>query len=121
MRWRKVSHCDVAGGLVRDERVFGGVLAVVSGGEFGQVAVVIALHFVVEHLALAGRRARDQMFVEHFQDVGADVAQFLLDLRAVVFDHLQLLFDALWKPDGTESDDRKEYQLKSVRFEETLG
>lgn len=92
---RKIGHGDVAGGLVRDERILGGVLAVGAGGELGQITVVVTLHFVVEHAALAGRRARNQVLLEHVQDVRADVAQFLLHLAAVVLDHLKFLLGTL--------------------------
>ena len=72
---------DVAGGLVGDEGVLGGLLPLVGGGELGEVAVVVALHLVVEHLGLARVRAGDQVFVQHVQDVVADVVQLLLNLK----------------------------------------
>jgi hypothetical protein len=43
--------------------------------------VVVALHFVVEDLGLAGVGARDQVFVQNAEDVAANVLQFFLDLR----------------------------------------
>lgn len=103
----QVRHRDVTGRLVGDERVLGGLLALGAGGELGQVPVVVALHFVVEHLALAGRRARDQVLLQHVQDVRADVVQLLLHLAAVVLDHLQLLLGALeeWTRAGINFSD----------------
>ena len=43
--------------------------------------VVIALHFVVEDLALARVRGGDQVFVDDVEDVHADVLQLLLHLH----------------------------------------
>jgi len=77
----QLRHGDVAGGLVGDERVLGGLLPVVAGRELGKVAVVVALHFVVEDLGLAGVRAGDEMLVEDAEDVAADVLQLLLHLE----------------------------------------
>ena len=43
MGGRKFGGGDLAGGLVGDQRALGGLLAVVAGGELGQVAKVVAL------------------------------------------------------------------------------
>lgn len=53
------------------------------------------LHFVIENFGLAGLWAGDEMFVEHVQYVGADVAELLLHLTAVRSDHVQFVFGAL--------------------------
>ena len=41
------------GSLVCLQRVLSGLLAVAAGLELGQIAVIVALHLQVEHLALA--------------------------------------------------------------------
>lgn len=46
--------------------------------------VVVALHLVVEHLALFGGGVGDELRLNNLQDVVADVRQFRLDLRLVV-------------------------------------
>ena len=80
LKWRKNNAPDgvsggelgernVAGGLVGDERVLGRLLPVVGGGELCEIAVVVSLHLVVEDLGLAGVRARDEVFVQHAEDV----------------------------------------------------
>ena len=71
---------DVAGGLVGDEGVLGGLLPLVGGGELCEIAVVVPLHLVVENLGLSGVRAGNEVFVQHVEDVVADVIQLLLDL-----------------------------------------
>ena len=81
MGGRQLGHGDVAGGLVGDERVFCRLLPVVSGGELGEVPVVVALHLVVEHFGLAGVCARDEVLVQDVEDVAADVLQLLLNLE----------------------------------------
>jgi hypothetical protein len=45
--------------------------------------VVVALHFVVEDFGLAGVGAGDQVFVQHAQDVAANVLQFFLNLKGL--------------------------------------
>ena len=80
MRGGQLGHGDVAGGFVGDERVLRGLLPVVGGGELCEVAVVVALHLVVEDLGLSGVGAGDEVLVQHVQDVLADVLQLLLNL-----------------------------------------
>ena len=77
----ELGECDVAGGLVGDEGVLCGLLPLVGGGELCEVAVVVALHLVVEDLGLAGVRAGDEVFVQHVEDVVADVIELLLNLK----------------------------------------
>jgi hypothetical protein len=55
----QLGHGDVASGLVGDERVFRRLLAVVAGGELGEVAVIVPLHLIVEHFGLARIGAGD--------------------------------------------------------------
>eukprot|EP00983_Pelagomonas_calceolata_P040360 1137578-Pelagomonas_calceolata.AAC.3 len=50
--------------LVRQQRVLCGLLAVGTGLELSQVAVVVALHLQVEHLRLAGGRGGDEVVVQ---------------------------------------------------------
>ena len=71
---------DVTGGLVGDEGVLGRLLPLVGGGELCEIAVVVPLHLVVENLGLSGVGAGNEVFVEHVEDVVADVIQLLLDL-----------------------------------------
>jgi hypothetical protein len=48
VRRREVDERDVLRGLVREQRVLGGLLAVGAGLELGQVAVVVALFVLFE-------------------------------------------------------------------------
>ena len=57
MRGRELGHGDVWSCFVGDQGVLRRLLPVVTRGELGQVSVVVSLHFVVEHLALASRAA----------------------------------------------------------------
>lgn len=85
MSRRAVSGCKHntpthLGGLVGQQGVLGGLLAVGAGLELGQVAVVVALHLQVEDFGLAGGRGGDEVLVQQLQDALADVAQLLLHL-----------------------------------------
>lgn len=53
------------------------------------------LHLVIKHLRLPGFRGGDEVFVEDIEDVRANLAQFALNLEAVVLDFLDLAFVAL--------------------------
>lgn len=53
--------------------------------------MVVALHLVVEHLALLRRGVGDELGLDDLQDVVADVRQFGLDLRLVVADQGELV------------------------------
>ena len=79
----QVGHGDIAGGFVGDQGVLGGLLAVVGGGELGQISVIVALHLVVKDLGLAGVGAGDEVFVENVQDVVTDVFKLLFHLFPV--------------------------------------
>ena len=72
---------DVTGGLVGDEGVLGRLLPLVGGGELCEIAVVVPLHLVVENLGLSGVRAGNEVFVQHVEDVVADVIELLLNLK----------------------------------------
>lgn len=67
-------------GLVREKGVLGGILAVGAALELGQVAVVVALHFQVEHLRFPGGGSGDQVVVQQLQDAGADLTELVLHL-----------------------------------------
>ena len=60
MRGRQLGHGDVWSCFVGDQGVLRRLLPVVTRGELRQVSVVVSLHFVVEHLALAGRAANGE-------------------------------------------------------------
>ena len=76
-------------GLVGEQCVLSGLLAIGTGLELSQVAVVISLHLEVEDLRLAARCRGDQMLVEQGEDAGTDVTQLLLNL------HVQCIREAL--------------------------
>merc|ERR1719465_248032 len=63
--------------------------------ELGEVAVVVALHLVVEHLALLARRVRDELPLNNREDVRTDILELLLDLAAVALDEVHLVGLAL--------------------------
>ena len=72
--------------LVREHGLLSGGFPLVADLEFGEVAVVIALHLEVEDLGLGGGGGGDEMRVEEAEDAGADVGELGLDLGAVVAD-----------------------------------
>lgn len=53
--------------------------------------MVVALHLVVEHLALLRGGVGDQLRLDDLEDVVADVGQLRLDLRLVVTDQGELV------------------------------
>lgn len=102
-------------GLVRGS---GGSLALLAGCELRKVAVVVTLpasrqsalrsltwyarsiaaghsHLMVEDLALARLRLRDQALVEHIEHILADTLKLLLDLLTVGADDVDMLVGAL--------------------------
>jgi hypothetical protein len=81
--WREASRRDLDGGFVGDECLLPGVSAALVVGKLGEVSVVVALHLVIEDLALVGGGRGNQVLVEDVQDIAADVGQLLLDLLAV--------------------------------------
>ena len=83
MRGHELAGGNVTGRLVGDETVLGRLLAIVAGGELGQVSVVVALHLVVEDLGLASAGVRYEVLVEQAEYVGTDLLELLLDLRAI--------------------------------------
>ena len=72
---------DVTGGLIGDEGVLGRFFPFVGGGELCEIAMVVPLHLVVKHLGLSGVRAGDEVFVQHVEDVVADVIELFLNLK----------------------------------------
>lgn len=53
--------------------------------------MVVALHLVVEHLALLRCGVGDQLGLDDLEDIIANVREFCLDLRLVVADQRQLV------------------------------
>lgn len=84
-------------GFVGSEGALGGLLAVGSGLELGEVPVVIAFHLEVEDLGVAGGGGGDEARVEELEDTVADVGELRLDLGPVVADrgHVVLVAAAL--------------------------
>mmetsp|Transcript_64622 Transcript_64622/g.145771 ORF Transcript_64622/g.145771 Transcript_64622/m.145771 type:complete len:253 (+) Transcript_64622:311-1069(+) len=82
---------DGRGVLVRLEGLPGALLLHVAVLELGEVSVVVALHLVVEHLALLVGRVGHQVVDDDGQDVVADLDELVLDLRLVVLDELELV------------------------------
>lgn len=78
---------DIRGVLVGLEGLVRGLLALVAGGELGQVAVVVTLHLVVEDLGLSQLGVGDQVISKDLKDIIADALELLLDLGAVGLDH----------------------------------
>mmetsp|Transcript_25836 Transcript_25836/g.65743 ORF Transcript_25836/g.65743 Transcript_25836/m.65743 type:complete len:259 (-) Transcript_25836:40-816(-) len=91
----EVGEGNVLSRLVRDERVLGRLLAAGAGSELGEVAPVVSLHLVVEHLGLASGRRGDEVAVEDGEDVVTDARELVLDLLAVLLDLGDVLLVAL--------------------------
>lgn len=72
--------------LVGQQGVLCCLLAVCSGLELRQVAVVVTLHLQVEDLGLPGRGCGDQVVIQQLKDAGTDVAQLLLNLHKTIVD-----------------------------------
>ena len=104
--------------LVGFVRSGGRSLALLTRGELGEVAVVVALpvsqmsayqhhlnaelhhvvvyaHLVVEHLALTSLSLRNQAVVENVEDILTDVLELRLDLLAVVANDANVLVHTL--------------------------
>ncbi len=118
MGWRELGNSDIGGGLVGLEGLVGGVLALVTGSELGEVTVVVShpnfdrsegwdqpnsvrshgpnpyfsrhSHLVVEHLALTSSSGRNEVLVKNIKDVLADLGELSLDLLPVTLDHSDL-------------------------------
>lgn len=106
---------QLGGGLVGSklvclQRLLGGLLSLIVGGELGQVSVVITLHLVVEDDALgelggvgavlgfgSSSLSRgllelgDQVLLQHVENIVADILQTGLNLLTEVVDDLSLL------------------------------
>lgn len=67
--------------LVCEQGVLSGVLAIGTGLELRQIAVVVAFHLQIEHLGLARGGGGNEMVIQKLQDAGAYFAQFLLHLQ----------------------------------------
>lgn len=111
----KIGASDLGGILVGLQRQVGGVLALVTKGEFREITVIISLpgkelkkksharkyvfgrslHLVIEDLGLSGLGRGNEMLVQDLQDILADPGQFGLDLLAVFLDQSDLALVAL--------------------------
>lgn len=60
--------------------------------------VVVALHLIVEHLALLGCGVGDKLCLDDLQDVLTDVGQLFLDLGLVVADEWKLVALHIQRP-----------------------
>lgn len=76
--------------------------------------MVVALHLVVEHLALLRGGVGDELGLDDLQDVVADVREFRLDLRLVVADQGKLVALKQKKKEPTTTKQNKNV-LKIVR------
>ena len=100
----KLGNGNVGGGLVGFQGLVGGLLSLVTGGELGEVSVVVShpnhagsvlvgilvgdgSHLVVEDLGFTSGSRRDQVLVQNAQDVFTDLGQLGLDLLSVTLDH----------------------------------
>jgi len=112
MRGSQIGLGNFSGSLVGLERLVGGLLALVANGEFGKVAVVVALprnrqsvavqirgrkneHLVVKDLGLSALSRRNEMLVKNFENVLADLGKLGLDLLAVLLDEADLVLVSL--------------------------
>jgi hypothetical protein len=102
----EIGLSDFGSSLVSLERLVCRLLALVGSGELSEIAVVVALptnaissifmpgvmclHLVIEDFRLAGLSRSDQVLVEHFEDIFADLSELGLDLGAVLVDELDL-------------------------------
>ena len=84
MRCGEFCHGNVASGLVGHQGALGGLFAVVGCCEFGEVTVVVALHLVVKYFGFTRVSTRNQMFVEHVQNVSTNLAKLLFNLKSNV-------------------------------------
>lgn len=100
----KLGNGNVGGGLVGFQGLVGGLLSLVTGGELGEVSVVVShpndagsvlvgiilqkgSHLVVEDLGFTSGSGRNQVLVQNAQDVFTDLGQLGLDLLSVTLDH----------------------------------
>ncbi len=70
------------GSLVSLQGVFSSLLAVGAGLKLGEVAMVVALHLQVEHLALSRAGRGNQVLVKESQDAATYVAELIFNLQA---------------------------------------
>ena len=78
--------------------MLGSVLAVRAGLELGKVAVIVALHLQVEHLALARTGRGNQVLVKQSQDAATYVAQLVFYLQTTI---PRWLLKASWVKPGS--------------------
>eukprot|EP01084_Bolivina_argentea_P115923 206076_1 len=66
------------------------LLRLAAGCHFGMVAMVVALHLVEEDLGFVALTGRDQGLSEERENVRAYAGQLLLNLGAVLLDHIHV-------------------------------
>mmetsp|Transcript_89521 Transcript_89521/g.253312 ORF Transcript_89521/g.253312 Transcript_89521/m.253312 type:complete len:206 (+) Transcript_89521:224-841(+) len=96
----RVRHCQVLGGnrlrlLVGTLGVIRSLRLVIATGVFGNVAVVVGLHLLVEDLRLACGCLSDETVVQHGKDLLANVIELTLHLLAILLRELCVLLVAL--------------------------
>ena len=84
-RW-KIRRGDLRGALVGVEGGRGGGLPGIALLELGEVAMVVALHLIVENLCLLGGGIGDEALLDDAEDVVADIAELVFDLDLVILD-----------------------------------
>lgn len=92
---RHVRLCDIEGGLVSFLGALHDSFSVIAAGNFGQVSVVVTLHFEVEDFGLASRRLGDKMSVQQIKNDLADVAELDLDLLSIFLSDGEFLLAVL--------------------------
>ena len=80
----ELRHSNVGGLLVCVKGHLSGILAIGIIGEFGEVAVVVALHLEVEDLGLAGVCGRNEVFVKQVENVPTNTAELLFNGLSVL-------------------------------------
>jgi len=93
--WRHVRLCDIEGGLISFLGALHDRFSVIAAGNFGQVSVVVTLHFEVEDFGLASRRLGDKMSVQQVENDLADVAELNLDLLSIFLSNGEFLLAML--------------------------
>jgi len=109
---------NLKGILITLEGVVSSLLAVVAGGELGEVTVVVTDHLVIEDLGLRGGSLGDEVVLEDLDDIGADVCQLLLNLLPVgnnLSDVLLVAFGLLQKKKKKKKKEKKKKRKKEKK------
>lgn len=94
MRGCEIRSRDLGSRLVSFERFIRTPLPLITRSKLGEVTVIIALHLVVEDLALAALGRGDEVLIEDGKDVFADVGKLGFNFLAVGLDQRDLGFVA---------------------------